>query len=61
MFNSRAATAEDFPVAIDIVAKGVVKFDALITHILPLAELSSAIEMLGTDEDHRMKIIIEHT
>jgi L-iditol 2-dehydrogenase len=60
MFNSRAATAEDFPVAVDLVAKGVVKLDALITHILPLAELSSAIEMLMTDEDHRMKIIIEH-
>lgn len=61
IFNSRAATAEDFPVAVDLVAKGVVRLDSLITHILPLAELSSAIEMLVTDEDHRMKIILEHT
>jgi 2-desacetyl-2-hydroxyethyl bacteriochlorophyllide A dehydrogenase len=61
IFNSRAATVEDFPVAVDLVAKDVVKLDGLITHILPLAELSSAIEMLATDEDHRMKIILEHT
>ena len=60
IFNSRAATAEDFPVAVDLVARGVVKLDALITHVLPLAKLSSAIEMLVTDEDQRMKIILEH-
>jgi threonine dehydrogenase-like Zn-dependent dehydrogenase len=61
ILNSRAATAKDFPVAIDLVAKGVVKLEPLVTHILPLAELSSAIRMLETDEDHRMKIILAHT
>jgi 2-desacetyl-2-hydroxyethyl bacteriochlorophyllide A dehydrogenase len=60
IFNSRAATAEDFPVAVDLVARGVVKLNSLVTHILPLAELSSAIEMLETDEDYRMKIILKH-
>jgi 2-desacetyl-2-hydroxyethyl bacteriochlorophyllide A dehydrogenase len=61
IINSRAATAQDFPVAVDWVAKGVVKLCSLVSHILPLAELSSAIEMLATDEDHRMKIIMEHS
>jgi threonine dehydrogenase-like Zn-dependent dehydrogenase len=60
IFNSRAAIAADFPVAINLVAMGLIKLDALVTHILPLADLSSAIEMLVTDEDHRMKIILEH-
>jgi 2-desacetyl-2-hydroxyethyl bacteriochlorophyllide A dehydrogenase len=60
IFNSRAATAEDFPAAIDLVARGVVKLDPLISHRLPLAELSSAVHMLGTDPDHRMKIVLEH-
>ena len=60
IFNSRAATAKDFPVAIASVAKGVVKLTPLVTHILPLAELKSAIRMLETEEDHRMKIILEH-
>jgi 2-desacetyl-2-hydroxyethyl bacteriochlorophyllide A dehydrogenase len=60
IFNSRAATAEDFPVAIDLVARGVVKLDPLVTHRVSIAELSSAIHMLETDADHRMKIILEH-
>jgi threonine dehydrogenase-like Zn-dependent dehydrogenase len=42
------------------VARRVVKLDALITHVLPLAKLSTAIEMLVTDEDQRMKIILKH-
>jgi len=60
IFNSRAANGEDFPVAIDLVAKGMVKLGPLVTHLVPLAELSSAIHMLETDADHRMKIILEH-
>lgn len=60
IFNSRAATAEDFPVAIDSVAKGTVRLDQLVTHMVPLADLSSAILMLETDADHRLKIILEH-
>ena len=60
IFNSRAANGEDFPVAIDLVAKGMVKLDSLVTHMIPLAELASAIHMLETDADHRMKIILDH-
>jgi 2-desacetyl-2-hydroxyethyl bacteriochlorophyllide A dehydrogenase len=60
IFNSRAARAEDFGVAIDLVARGIVKLDPLVTHTLPLADLSSAMQMLETDADHRMKIILDH-
>jgi len=61
LFSSRAAKGEDFPASIDLVAKGMVKLDSLVTHLLPLADLGKAIQMLETDEDQRMKIIIEHS
>ncbi len=57
--NSRAATAEDFPVAVDLVAKGVVNLNPLVSHVLPLAELLPAIKMLETDQDFRMKVVLE--
>jgi 2-desacetyl-2-hydroxyethyl bacteriochlorophyllide A dehydrogenase len=60
LFNSRAAKGEDFPASIDLVAKGMVKLDSLVTHLLPLADLGKAIQMLDADEDQRMKIILEH-
>ena len=60
LINSRAAKGEDFPGSIDLVARGVVKLKPLVTHVLPLTELKKAIEMLETDEDHRMKIILEN-
>ncbi len=60
LYNSRAAKGEDFPASIDLVAKGMVKLDPLVTHLLPLADLDKAIRMLDADEDHRMKIILEH-
>jgi 2-desacetyl-2-hydroxyethyl bacteriochlorophyllide A dehydrogenase len=60
VYNSRAAKGEDFPASIDLVAKGMVKLDPLVTHLLPLSELGKAIQMLDTDEDARMKIILEH-
>jgi 2-desacetyl-2-hydroxyethyl bacteriochlorophyllide A dehydrogenase len=60
LYNSRAAKGEDFPASIDLVAKGMVKLDPLVTHLLPLSDLGKAIQMLDADEDQRMKIILEH-
>lgn len=57
---ARAAKAEDFPESIDLVAQGRIKLSALVTQVLPLGELAQAIEMLKTDVDGRMKIILEH-
>jgi L-iditol 2-dehydrogenase len=59
--NSRAAKSEDFPAAIDLVARGVVKLEPLVTHVVSLTELESAIHMLESDEDRRLKIILENT
>lgn len=60
LYNSRAAKGEDFPASIDLVAKGMVQLDPLVTHRLPLSDLGKAIQMLDADEDARMKIILDH-
>ena len=60
LYNSRAAKGEDFPASIDLVAKGMVKLDPLVSHLLPLTDLGKAIQMLDADQDERMKIILEH-
>jgi 2-desacetyl-2-hydroxyethyl bacteriochlorophyllide A dehydrogenase len=61
VINSRAAKAEDFPPSIDLVRRGSVRLQPLITDILPLAQLGAAIQMLESDSGHRMKIILENS
>jgi 2-desacetyl-2-hydroxyethyl bacteriochlorophyllide A dehydrogenase len=58
--NGRAAKGEDFPPSIDLVARGAIRLDPLITHVVPVAELGTAMEMLTSDADRRMKIILEN-
>ena len=59
--NTRAAKGEDYPPTIDLVARGVLKLKPLVTHIVPLLDLEKAIGMLESDEDQRMKIILENS
>jgi 2-desacetyl-2-hydroxyethyl bacteriochlorophyllide A dehydrogenase len=61
LVNARVAKSEDFPAMIDLVARGTVNLKALITHTVPLSELGSALGMLDSDEDGRMKIILHHS
>ncbi len=58
--NSRAAKSEDYPTTIDMAARGALKLEPLVTHMLPLTELTSAMHMLESDADQRMKIILEN-
>jgi L-iditol 2-dehydrogenase len=58
--NARAAKGEDYPDSIDLVARGAVKLKPLVTHRMPIADLGPAIDMLTSDVDGRMKIIMEH-
>ena len=60
LVNTRAATPEDFPASIDLVARGVLKLKPLVTHVVPLLDLEKAIGMLESDQDQRMKIILEN-
>ena len=58
--SARAATGEDFPESIDLVACGAVSLSPLITQTVPLTQLRDALAMLEGDVDGRMKIILEH-
>jgi 2-desacetyl-2-hydroxyethyl bacteriochlorophyllide A dehydrogenase len=60
LFNARAAKGEDYDNCIDLVQRSVVRLEPLITHTLPFRELKQGIEMLGSDIDARLKVIIEH-
>ena len=56
--SARAAMGDDFPESIDLVARGRIKLDPLVTQVLPVAELARALGMLERDADGRMKIIL---
>jgi 2-desacetyl-2-hydroxyethyl bacteriochlorophyllide A dehydrogenase len=60
LVSARAATGDDFPESIDLVARGLVRLDPLVTQVLPLAALRDALALLERDVDGRMKIILEH-
>lgn len=59
--NARAARREDYRACIELVGNGEVDLDSMISHILPLHDLEDAICMLGERDDHRMKVILDHT
>jgi 2-desacetyl-2-hydroxyethyl bacteriochlorophyllide A dehydrogenase len=58
--SARAATGDDFPESIDLVARGLVRLEPLVTHVLPLTALPEALALVEQDVDGRMKIILEH-
>lgn len=61
IINARAAKREDYPVCIDLVSRGDVQLEPMVSHVLPLAELERAIVMLGERDNKRMKVILDHT
>ena len=61
LIGGRVAKSEDYPASIDLVQRGIVRLDPLISDVLPLRELQTAMKMLGSDSGPRMKIIMEHT
>jgi L-iditol 2-dehydrogenase len=60
VISARAAMGEDFPESIDLVARGRITLDPLVTQVLPVAELTRALGLLESDADGRMKIILEN-
>ncbi|HUY14331.1 MAG TPA: alcohol dehydrogenase catalytic domain-containing protein [Terriglobia bacterium] len=60
LITSRAAKGEDYPNSIDLVRRGIVRLEPLISHVMPFGKLSAAIGMLNSDAGRRMKIILEH-
>jgi L-iditol 2-dehydrogenase len=61
LINSRVAKSEDYPGAIGLVQRGLVRLEPLVSDVMPLGELKTAVGMLGSDSGgQRMKIILEH-
>jgi L-iditol 2-dehydrogenase len=60
LINNRAATAQDFPVMIDLVAREAVRLEPLVTHRMALDELGTALGMVEDGADRRLKIILDH-
>jgi len=61
LISARVAKAEDYPSSIALVERGTVRLQPLVSNVMPLADLKTAIGMLGSDGGgQRMKIILEH-
>jgi threonine dehydrogenase-like Zn-dependent dehydrogenase len=60
LINARVAKPEDYPATIGLVQRGQVRLDPLISDVVPLEQLKTAIGMLGSDSAQRMKIILDH-
>jgi 2-desacetyl-2-hydroxyethyl bacteriochlorophyllide A dehydrogenase len=60
LINGRAAKAEDFTGMIDLVDRGAVRLEPLVTHRMPLGELEAAIGMVEDGAEDRLKIILDH-
>ena len=61
LINARVAKGEDYPGAIGLVQRGLVRLEPLVSDVMPLGELNAAVGMLGSDgSGQRMKIILEH-
>jgi 2-desacetyl-2-hydroxyethyl bacteriochlorophyllide A dehydrogenase len=60
LINNRAATGQDFPVTIDLVDRGVLRLEPLVTHRMALDELGAALDMVEDGAERRLKIILDH-
>jgi 2-desacetyl-2-hydroxyethyl bacteriochlorophyllide A dehydrogenase len=60
LINARVAKPEDYPNSIDLVQRGIVRLEPLVSNVMQLGELNDAMGMLGSDNGQRMKIILEH-
>jgi len=60
IINARAAKSDDFLPSIDLVKSGAVKLLPLISHEMPLDDLSKALETLESRTIDTMKVILRH-
>jgi 2-desacetyl-2-hydroxyethyl bacteriochlorophyllide A dehydrogenase len=60
ILNARVAKSEDYPASLALVERGTVKLEPLVSDVMPLGELKTAIGLLGSDSGQRMKIILDH-
>ena len=61
IISARAAKSEDYPACIDLVQRGQVRLEPLISHTLPLPKLDEALALLtGGGDARHMKVILDH-
>jgi 2-desacetyl-2-hydroxyethyl bacteriochlorophyllide A dehydrogenase len=60
LISARVAKGEDYPSSIALVQQGAVRLEPLVSDVMPLAALKTAIGMLGSDGGARMKIVLDH-
>ncbi|MBT4906019.1 MAG: zinc-binding dehydrogenase, partial [Rhodospirillaceae bacterium] len=60
ILNARASKGQDFVASMDLVKRGMVKLDPMISDREPLENLSGALDMLTSEAEGRMKIIMDH-
>jgi L-iditol 2-dehydrogenase len=60
LINARVAKSEDFPASIDLVHRGVIQLNPLISEVLPLQKAKDAIEKLRFDSGSVVKIVLQN-
>jgi 2-desacetyl-2-hydroxyethyl bacteriochlorophyllide A dehydrogenase len=60
LISARVAKSEDYPSSLDLVERGQIRLEPLVSNVMPLVELNAAISMLGSDSARRMKVIMDH-
>jgi L-iditol 2-dehydrogenase len=60
LLNARAAKGEDYETCIEMARRGTLQFEPLVTHRFPLTDLKHSIEMVDSNEERRLKVILEH-
>lgn len=61
VINGRAAKGEDFLGCINLLERGTVRLEPLVSHVMPLEKLKTVIGMLGPGSDQRLKVILDHS
>ena len=61
IINARAAKGEDFAGCINLLERGRVRLDPLVSHVMPFKKLETVMGMLGSDSDQRLKVVLEHS
>jgi 2-desacetyl-2-hydroxyethyl bacteriochlorophyllide A dehydrogenase len=60
LISARVAKSEDYPSSIALVQSGKVRLEPLVSNVMPVWQLKTAIGMLDQDSGRRMKIILDH-
>lgn len=61
LVGTRVAKGEDFPSAIALVERGLVRLDPLVSDVLPAHQLASALPGLEAGDAGRLKLILDHS